>query len=90
MIAAARRARIQEQKQTALINIQRNKQIRLKQLNIHYKSWDQAKTSFGYIGITFLTCLFGSICANDLIKVFIHYFGHLRDWYRRRFSEKKR
>jgi len=88
MLTAASRARIQEQKQTALSIIQTNKQIRLKQLDIDYKSWDQAKTSFGYIGITFLTVLFGSIFANDLAKVFIHYFGHLRDWYTSRISIK--
>jgi hypothetical protein len=30
-----------------------------------------------------LAVLFGSIFGNDLIKLFIHYFNYLRDWYRR-------
>jgi hypothetical protein len=89
LISAAKRDRIQEQTKTALTNIQKNKQIRLNQLDIDYKSWDKAKTSFGYIGITFFTCLFGSIFVNDLVKVFIHYFAHLRAWYRRSISKKK-
>ncbi len=41
------------------------------------------KKSFGYIGITFLSVLFGSIFANDFIKLCLYYFRHLRDWYRR-------
>ncbi len=89
MIAATGRTRIQEQKQTALANIQKNKEAALKQLDIEYANWDKAKTSFGYIGITFLTVLFGSIFGNDLIKVFIHYLSHLRGWYTRRISIKK-
>ncbi len=77
-------ARIEEQKQTALTNIQTNKETTLKQLDIEYANWDKAKTSFGYIGITFLTVLFGTIFGNDLIKVFIHYLSHLRGWWRQR------
>jgi hypothetical protein len=65
-----------------LTNIQKNKEARLKELNIDYKSWDQAKTSFGYIGITFLGCLFGSIFLNDFIKVCIYYFSKLRYFWR--------
>jgi hypothetical protein len=51
-------------------------------LNIQYDSADKAKTSFGYIGITFLAVLFGSIFLNDFIKVCVYYFNHVRDWYR--------
>jgi hypothetical protein len=80
LIAAAGRARIEQQKQTALKNIQKSKDVRLKELNIDYKKWDQAKTSFGYIGITFLAVLFGSIFLNDFIKVCIYYFNKFRDW----------
>jgi uncharacterized membrane protein YcjF (UPF0283 family) len=82
-IAAAGRARIEEQKQTALTKIQKNREAALKQLDIQYANWDKAKTSFGFIGITFLAVLFGSIFGNDLIKLIVHYFNHLRDWYRR-------
>jgi hypothetical protein len=81
--AAAGRARIEEQKQTALLNIQKNKEAALKQLDIEYAYSDKAKTSFGYIGITFLTVLCGAIFGNDFIKLCIHYFNRLRDWYRK-------
>ncbi len=88
-IAAAGRAHIEEQKQTALTNIQKNKDAALKQLDIQYANWDKAKTSFGYIGITFLSVLFGTIFGNDLIKLCIHYFRHLRDWYRSWWQRKR-
>ena len=65
-----------------MTNIQKNKEAALKQLDIQYASADKAKTSFGYIGITFLTVLFGSIFGNDLIKLYIYHFNHLRDCYR--------
>jgi uncharacterized membrane protein len=74
MIAVAGRARIEEQKQTSLINIQAKKVVALKELNIQYAKHDQAKTSFGYIGITFLSVLFGSIFLNDFVKLCIYYF----------------
>jgi hypothetical protein len=78
------RARIEEQKQEALTNIQKNKDAALKQLDIEYANWDKAKQSFGYIGIAFLTVLFASVFGNDLIKLFAHYFNRLRDWWRQR------
>ncbi len=78
------RARIEEQKQEALTNIQKNKDAALKQLDIQYASADKAKQSFGYIGITFLATIFGSVFANDLIKIIGHYFTRLRDWWRQR------
>ena len=77
------RAKIEQQKQIELTNIQTQKEARLKQLDIEYETADKAKTSFGYIGITFLTVLFGSIFLNDFLKVCIHYFNHLREWWRR-------
>ena len=79
MIAVAGRARIEEQKQTALTNIQTNKNEALKQLNIQYAKLDRAKTSFGYVGITFLSVLFGSIFLNDFIKFCIFYFENFGD-----------
>ena len=83
LIASVGRARIEEQKQTALDNIKKNREAALKKLDVYYKSWDQAKTSIGYIGITFLAVLFGGVFVNDFAKVCIHYFGHLRDLWRR-------
>ena len=35
-------------------------------------------------GVTFLACLFGSVFANDILKLFLHYFNRLRDWWRQR------
>ena len=63
----------------------------MKQLDIDYKSWDQARTSIGYIGITFVAVLFGGVFVNDFVKVCIHYFGHLRDlWRRKREAENNK
>ena len=67
-----------------MTNIQKNKDAALKQLDIEYANWDKAKKSFGYIGITFLAVLFGSVFGNDLIKLFTHYFNRLREWWRQR------
>ncbi len=53
-------------------------------MDIEYASADKAKQSFGYIGITFLAVLFGSIFGNDLIKLCIHYFNHLKNWWQRK------
>ncbi len=58
-------------------------------MNIEYASADKAKTSFGYIGITFLAVLFGSIFGNDLIKLCIHYLSHLRGWWQRKQEMKE-
>ena len=81
-MADAGRARIEQQKQTALANIQKNKEAALTALNIQYANADKVKTSFGYIGITFLVVLFGSIFMNDLIKLCIYYWNGLREWWR--------
>ncbi len=83
------RARIEQQKQTALTNIQKNKDAALKQLDIQYASADKAKKSFGFIGITFLACLFGSIFLNDFIKLCIYYFRHLKNWWQRKQEMKE-
>ena len=64
-MATIGRAKIEHKKQIELANIQTQKEARLKQLNIKYETADKAKISFGYIGIIFLTILFGSIFMND-------------------------
>jgi len=69
----------------ALTNIQTNKTAKLKQLDKDYVNWDKAKTYFGYIGITFLSVLFGSIFANDLIKLCVYYYREFRQ--RRRIND---
>ena len=81
-MAAAGRARIEQQKQTAMANIQKNREAALTALNIQYANADKAKTSFGYIGITFLVVLFGSIFLNDFIKLCIYLHNDLREWWR--------
>ena len=65
VLATAGRARIEQQKQTALANIQKNKEAALKQLDIEYAYWDKIRRTIGYIGITYLTCLFGSIFVKS-------------------------
>jgi len=72
-----------------LLNIRKNKEAALKQLDIEYAYWDIVRRTIGYIGITYLTCLVGSIFGNDLMKLVAHYFNHLRDWYRR-WCQRKR
>ena len=70
-------------------SIQKKKrQTTLKRLTLEYARADKAKTSFGYIGITFLILLFGSIFLNDLIKVCIYYCDGLRV-YRKKKKVKK-
>jgi hypothetical protein len=66
-----------------LANIEKNRDAALKQLDIQYASADKAKQSFGFIGITFLAVLFGSVFANDFFKLCLYYFRHLRDLWRR-------
>ncbi len=80
---------IKEQQQAALIKIQKNKEAALKQLNIQYESADKAKKSFGIIGITFLTCLFGGVFLNDLFKLIVYYSLELQTYLRRKAIENK-
>ncbi len=72
-----------------MTNIQKNRDAALKQLDIQYASADKAKTSFGFIGITFLGALFGSVFLNDFIKLFSYYFSDLRDTWRRWWRRKR-
>ena len=81
-MATKGRARIELQKKVELTNIEQQRQENLKRLNMEYATADKAKTSFGYIGITFLVLLFGSIFLNDLLKLCIYYFDGLKEWWR--------
>jgi len=49
----------------------------------------QDKASFGFIGITFLSVLFGSIFLNDLIKVCYYYYNGLREWWREKKEQEE-
>ena len=62
------RARIEASKEEQLSIIEKNKQEALAKLNIKHAAADKVKTSFGYIGIVFLSFLWGSIILNDLTK----------------------
>ena len=79
------RARIEQQKKVELAKIQAKKESRLEQLDIDYETVDKIRKTFGYIGMAFLTILFGSIFGNDLIKVLVYYFNGLKEWW----GEKK-
>jgi len=72
-----------------LANIRTRLEKRLKQLDVDYETWDKAKISFGYIGITFLVVLFCSIFGNDLRKLLIHYFNHLSEWWREKKEQEE-
>jgi hypothetical protein len=77
-------AKIEQQKQIQLENIQKNKEAALERLDKEYETWDKAKRSFGYIGISFLVFIFSSIFGNDFIKLCIYLCNGLREWWRRR------
>ena len=80
------RARIEQQKQIELANIETKKQENIKKINIVYETRVKAAKTIGYIGVAFLVVLFGSIFLNDLIKLCIYLFNGMREWWR----EKKR
>ena len=73
-----------------MTNIQKNRDAASKQLDIQYASADKAKKSFGFIGFIFLAFLFGSVFGNDFIKLCVHYFGHLRDWWQRKNANQEK
>ena len=85
------RARIEQQKQTQLANIETRRIENLKRLNIEHETKDKVAKSIGYIGIAFLVVLFGSIFLNDFIKLCIYYWNGLREWWREKkgHEEKK-
>ena len=63
------RASIAKSQQEQLANIETKRRAALAQLNIKYATADKVKTSFGYIGIISLSCLYGVIILNDLAKL---------------------
>ena len=73
-----------------LATIDANLKKALKQLETKYASYDKAKSSFGYIGITFLSVLFGSIFLNDFFKLCIHLLELFGDWRQKRSVEQQR
>ena len=61
----------------------------LEKLNIKYAHWDKAAKSFGYIGITSIVLLFGSIFGNDLIKLISFYFNEFKQYLKKRKETKE-
>jgi hypothetical protein len=59
------RANIAKSQQEQLTKIETKRKEALAQLNIKYESADKAKTSFGYIGIIFLSSIWFMIIGND-------------------------
>ena len=64
------RAKIEKSRLEKMAQIEENRKAALASLNIKYASADKAKTSFGFIGITFLGVLWSAIILNDLAKLF--------------------
>ena len=78
------RARIEQARLEELGKIETRRKEALASLNIKFKTADQAKTSFGFIGITSLSLLFGAILLNDLVKLMNAIYEHYLDFKVRR------
>ncbi len=63
------RAKIEKGRLEQMAKIEENRKAALAGLNIKYASADKAKTSLGFICITFLGVLWGAIILNDLAKL---------------------
>ena len=63
------RSKIDQSRQTQLVNIELNRQTQLELLNAKFVQADTAKSSMGFISVISLSLLFGSILVNDMIKL---------------------
>ena len=88
-LAAAGRARILYQKEIELAKIEKRRIEALEKLNIKYEHWDKVAKSFGYIGLTSIVLLFGSIFGNDLIKLISFYFNEFKKYLKKRKETKE-
>ena len=61
---------IQKNAQTQLIQIEANKREQLSKLNEKILNADNVKHSFGYIGIIYVSFLYGAIFLNDLLNIY--------------------
>jgi hypothetical protein len=73
------RAKIENSRLEQIAKIEENRKAALASLNIKYTSADKVKTSFGYIGITFLSSLWGFIILNDLAKLLNECYKETKD-----------
>jgi hypothetical protein len=78
-LATASRLRLEQSRLDQLDKIETNRKASLEKLNIKYAMADKVKTSFGYIGITFLSVLWGAIILNDLAKLFNLFYEETKD-----------
>jgi cell division protein ZapA (FtsZ GTPase activity inhibitor) len=62
-----------------ITKIEENRKAALASLNIKYASADKVKTSFGFIGFTFLGALWGLIILNDLAKLLNECYKETKD-----------
>ena len=62
-----------------LNKIETNRKEALAKLNIKYATADKVKTSFGFIGITFLSVLWSLIILNDLCKSLYFCYKEIKD-----------
>ncbi len=72
-----------------IAKIEEKRKAALASLNIKYASADKVKTSFGYIGITFLSVLWGLIILNDFIKVINFIYEEIDELLKERREIKK-
>jgi len=72
-----------------ITKIEENRKAALANLNIKYSLADKVKTSFGYIGITFLSVSWSLFILNDLAKLFNECYKETRDLLKERRENRK-
>ena len=77
------------QKEIELAKIEKRRIEALEKLNRDYYYWDKAAKAFGYIGISSLVLLFGSIFGNDLIKLISFYVNEFKQYLKKRNETKE-
>jgi hypothetical protein len=88
-LATAVRLRLEQSRLEQLDKIETNRKESLEKQNIKYALADKVKTSFGYIGITFLCVLWGAIILNDLAKLFNLFYEETKDLLKARRTKKE-
>jgi hypothetical protein len=82
------RARIEKSRLEQIAKIETNRKRALASLKIDYTTADKVRTSFGYIGITFLSVLWGYIILNDLAKLLIECIEETNDLIREKRNKR--
>lgn len=89
-MAVIGRAKIEKQRLSESKAVDVKRKEALKKLEKKYASADKARTSFGYIGISFLSLLFGVIFLNDLSKFCVYLYQLYREWKQKRAATEQR